>query len=711
MSAESEMHYMLKSKTTLRFKHLPYIIFLISLLISFFISNYLVKTSIYSENQTVIQGRVLDYKASSDKITMTILTKKDSREENIIANIYNSSSNTTFKDNKLLNSTTDSIKIGDSITLKGSLKEPLNNTIPNTFNYKKYLYYKKIYYLFTVKEIVEIKPSSHLFYKLQNWVYERCEKIDNKGYLTMLIYGKKSIDQDTYSSLQDLGVVHLFAISGLHIGIFSLSLEKVLKKLKIKSFFRTIIIIIFLSLYAALIGFPASVLRALTMYILLKFSKFLKTQGKVELQTYEVLLLSVSFLLLINPYLLYDTGFLYSSLCTFGLIYYNDKTKNYFLKSLKTTYIASLWSLPVTISLNYFYNLLSPFFNIFYVPFISYLFYPICLLTFVFPVLSPLLKILIFMLESLTAFFNCFSKNIILPKMPIIIIIIYYLNIFLLSKYKKIYFHILNLVILITYPWQYNFTKSLSVYYLDVLQGDANILISPKNMEVTMIDTGGITTDENYYTAKNIIKFFHSINIKKIDNLIISHGDFDHIGNAFYLVNNIKVEKVIFNNNEFNELETNLIKILQDKKIEFQKGDSNLQGEYFTWQFLNTRLYDNENDNSLVTYLKYQDYAFLFMGDASKLKEEDIIKKYKLTKIDFLKVGHHGSKTSSSKEFISKINPKYSIISVGRNNKYGHPNKETLKVLEYSYIYRTDQNGSIMLKIKDNKLEIETYNP
>ena len=101
----------------------------------------------------------------------------------------------------------------------------------------------------------------------------------------------------------------------------------------------------------------------------------------------------------------------------------------------------------------------------------------------------------------------------------------------------------------------------------------------------------------------------------------------------------------------------------------------------------------------------------MFMGDASKLTEEDIIKKYKLTKIDFLKVGHHGSKTSSSKEFINKINPKYSIISVGRKNKYGHPNKEVLNNLDNSKIYRTDQDGSIMFKIKDNKLEIETYSP
>ena len=126
---------------------------------------------------------------------------------------------------------------------------------------------------------------------------------------------------------------------------------------------------------------------------------------------------------------------------------------------------------------------------------------------------------------------------------------------------------------------------------------------------------------------------------------------------------------------------------------------------------MQTEKYDNENDNSNVIYTELNGYKFMFMGDASKSKDEDIIKKYKLAKIDFLKVGHHGSKTSSSKEFISKINPKYSIISVGRKNKYGHPNKEVLNNLDNSKIYRTDQDGSIMLKIKDNKLKIETYSP
>ena len=99
------------------------------------------------------------------------------------------------------------------------------------------------------------------------------------------------------------------------------------------------------------------------------------------------------------------------------------------------------------------------------------------------------------------------------------------------------------------------------------------------------------------------------------------------------------------------------------------------------------------------------------MGDVGVEVEEDLIKKYNLQDIDVLKIGHHGSKTSSDKNFIDEMNPKYSVISVGKNNKYGHPNKEALNNLSDSKIYRTDQDGSIMFKIKKNKLRIETYSP
>ena len=179
------------------------------------------------------------------------------------------------------------------------------------------------------------------------------------------------------------------------------------------------------------------------------------------------------------------------------------------------------------------------------------------------------------------------------------------------------------------------------------------------------------------------------------------------MGEAINLVNNFKVERVIFNCGSYNDLEKELIKVLDKKKMKYFSCLNKLGN----LQFLNNKEYDNENDNSNVIYIEVNEYKFIFMGDAGVKREKDILEKYNIGDIDVLKVGHHGSKTSSSKKFIDEINPKYSIISVGKNNKYGHPNKEVLNNLKKSKIYRTDIDGSIMFKIKNNKLKIETCSP
>ncbi len=183
------------------------------------------------------------------------------------------------------------------------------------------------------------------------------------------------------------------------------------------------------------------------------------------------------------------------------------------------------------------------------------------------------------------------------------------------------------------------------------------------------------------------------------------------MGEAINLVNNFKVKKVIFNCGKFNDFEKKLIKLLDKKKIRYYLCIKELNIDNNKLQFLHTKEYDNENDFSNVIYTKFAGYKFLFMGDAGIDKEKDILNKYNLSNIDVLKVEHNGSKTSSSKNFISKINPKYSIISVGRNNRYGHLNKEVLNILDNSTVYRTDQDGSVMLKVKNNKLRIETCSP
>ena len=134
---------------------------------------------------------------------------------------------------------------------------------------------------------------------------------------------------------------------------------------------------------------------------------------------------------------------------------------------------------------------------------------------------------------------------------------------------------------------------------------------------------------------------------------------------AINLVENFKVEKVIFNCGPYNDLEKELIKVLDKKKIQYYSCIKELNVDKNKLFFLQTKEYDNENDNSNVIYTEINRYKFMFMGDAGIEKEKDILEKYNLSNIDVLKVGHHGSKTSSSVPFIDEMNPRYSIISVG----------------------------------------------
>ena len=233
-------------------------------------------------------------------------------------------------------------------------------------------------------------------------------------------------------------------------------------------------------------------------------------------------------------------------------------------------------------------------------------------------------------------------------------------------------------------------------------------IIYPYKKKMVLIDTGA---NQNYHVSNDIILFFKSIGITSIKQMIFTHGDFDHMGEAINLVNSFKVEKVIFNCGPYNDLEKELIKVLDKKKIPYYSCIKELNIDNNKLYFLQTKEYDNENDNSNVIYTELNGYKFMFMGDASTNTEKEILSKYNLPDIDVLKVGHHGSKTSSGREFIDEIRPKYSIISVGKKNRYGHPNKEVLDNLNNSKIYRTDIDGSIMFKIKNNKLRIETCSP
>ena len=506
-----------------------------------------------------------------------------------------------------------------------------------------------------------------------------------------------------YEIYRNNGIWHLFAISGTHISLIILILNKLFQKLKIKN----ILINGVLTYFMFLTNFSASVLRATIFY----FIKVLCNRFQVKISNDKILLLTAFTILLINPFMIYNVGFQYSFLISYTLIKLSKNiTGNYVVKLFKISFISFLVSLPITVNMNYEINLLSIILNLIYVPFISFVIFPISIISFFVPFINSILIYLINILECTNEFLNNFNIEIIIPKLNSLVVFIYYLLLIIyFNKISKKYLFLLVLLIFFI-KLSVKFDNNYYVYYLDVGQGDSSIIISPSQEKVIMIDTGG-SMFSKYHISDNIILFLKSIGVTKIDSLILTHGDYDHMGEATNLVENFKVEKVIFNCGEYNELEQELIKVLDNHKISSSSCIQKLNIIDNKLYFLNNLDYGNENDNSSVIYTELNNHKFLFMGDAGVEVEQDLIEKYNLEDIDILKIGHHGSKTSSSKEFINKINPKYSIISVGKNNHYGHPNKEVLNNIDNSKIYRTDQDGSIILKIKNNSLKIETCNP
>ena len=657
--------------------------------------------SAYTGNEISITGKIKEFSINGNKLKLTINAKED-----IIATYYLESID---EKEELFNN----IAIGKTIKLNGRLESPLKNTIPNNFNYKKYLYNEKIFYLFAVDSYKIIKENNFLD-KIKDFLIKRAYTLENGDYLLVLVLGDKSmISSDIYNNYQTNGTSHLLAISGSHVAVLLTIFSFLLKK--VKDIPKLIILSIILLFFGFLTNFQAAVCRAIFFFIINQINKI----GNFNYSNLQVLFFTAFIMLIINPFVIYDLGFIYSFIICGGIIYYSDKiTGNYFIKMLKLSTISFLFSLPISACINYEVNITSILINMLFVPWISVIVFPLAIITFIFPFLNGFLSITLTITNFLNNLFVKFSLFINIPKTSFILIVLLFIFIVLLKHNKKFLGCILVLLLVIkALP---KLDSNYYIYYLDIGQGDSTILISPYQKDVVMIDTGGKITYETeaweksnktYNLSDNTIKFLKSLGITCLDNLIITHGDFDHTGEAINLVNSFKVEKVIFNCGLYNDLEKELIKVLDKKKIKYYSCIRELNIDNNKLHFLQTKEYDNENDNSNVIYTELNGYKFMFMGDASGITEKEILNKYNLPDIDVLKVGHHGSKTSTSLEFIKHTTPKYAIISVGRNNRYNHPSKEVLEILKSTKIYRTDKDGSVVFKIKNNKFNIITYKP
>lgn len=690
---------MLRLKTILQCSYI-YLILLISVIILAFIRINLNQKSRFTIEENEFVGILTNKKIEGDVFSFELKSK-----EKLKCTYYMK----TIEEKETLNN----LDLGITLSLKGSLNIPLNNTIPNTFNYKKYLKQNKINYVLSVEKIEVINNKTSILYSIKNKIQKHISNYKSKDYINAFITGDKSlIDEDVKKDYQSLGVSHIFAISGMHISLLSSVILFILKKLKMKENHSYILVITFLCFYMFITNYQASVLRSVGLFILL----YLNKKFDLNIEVINILFLDISIILLINPHFINNIGFLYSSVVSFSLIKYSKLIKgNYIVKTLKVSLIAFVFSLPITFTSNYEFNLLSVLNNLLIVPLVSLILYPLSVLSFFIKPIDDLLLFIINILESIIPYLLTFK--IVVPKVSIIVVIIYYIFLLLFFETFKKVFLILILALLMIVKIYPIIDQNYYIYFLDVGQGDS--IVIKKGYECILIDTGGKVgfkkdawkERKEYYYTDNTITFLHSLGLSKINTLILTHGDYDHMGEATYLVENFKVKKVIFNCGKFNDLENKLIKVIEKKKIEYRSCIKELDINNNKLTFLNTKEYDNENDNSSVIYAKFNNLKFLSMGDASTNTEKEILSKYNLYNIDVLKVGHHGSKTSSSKEFINKINPAYSIISVGKNNRYRHPNKEVLDNLNNSTVFRTDITGTVMFKIKKDKLEIKTCAP
>ncbi len=594
-----------------------------------------------------------------------------------------------------------SYNLGDTIKVFGTFEVAPSNTVFNLFNYRNYLLSKNIKYISKNPKTKLIKKNKNIMYLMKNKIFNHINKLSTKSYLFSFVLGDNSyMDDGLKSNIRNLGISHLFAVSGMHVALILFVINLLFKKFK----YKELINIMFLFIFLFLTNYTESLERCF-LFILLSFCN---KKLKLNLSSVYILIISACILILINPFVIYSIGFIFSFTITyFILISKNILTGNYFIKLVKSSFICYLASIPV-LATNFFkVNLLTPFYNVIFIPIVSFVIFPLGLLTFFISPFNIVYEKVIYLFEKLVlAFGNINVFNITLGKPNILLITLYYLFLYLSLKKNYKYLLAFILVFIININIKY-FIKTPFITYLDVGQGDSSIIVFPYGKTI-VIDTGGLYNN-NYSIAENkIIPYLNSYGISKIDAVVLTHGDFDHMGEASKLINDFRVEKVIFNCGEFNNLETKLIKILKQKNIKYSSCINELNIDKHKLQFLNTKEYEDENNNSNVIYIKLNGYKFMFMGDAGIEKENDILNKYNIRDIDVLKVGHHGSRTSSSKKFINKINQKYSIISVGENNRYGHPNKDALNILKDSKIYRTDKQGSIMFNVKNNKLKIET---
>ena len=640
---------------------------------------------------------------------------------------------------------------GDILRIEGNFEKGEIDRNYKGFNYRRYLKQNKIYGIVFSKseEIIDKRKDINFIFEKINKAFnsqiDKLYKDEYSGFMKGILIGNKNeLDVQIENNFKTANISHILAISGLHISFIIIGVKFVLDKLinskKIKSF----ILIIFFIFFWFITGKSISCMRACIMNILVILSSIFYRKNSF----YISFIYSLIFIIVLNPYHIFSVSMWLSYLGTLGIVllynlFYkilNKKLKSKFIsKSFALSLSAQILIFPVMIyvfnifSLNFFIaNIVVSFFisyilAIGYISvFISFIFLPFAQ---VLVHIENLMLYIVFKTAEITS--NLPFSKITLVTPSFIFIILYYILMFYFSIYfknnkfkmlkvilnlnfriivKKLFIFI-TIIILIS---QINIIDfKLKIYFLDVGQGDCTLIRTPYGKNI-IIDGGDGNSDKYDYGEKVVYPYLLDRRIKKIDYLVASHADSDHMGGLIYILENMKVEQILLGiqSQESNQLK-DLIDIANKKKVKIiilKAGDEIKIDKDIRINVLfpiknNLILENSLNNNSLVFKLKYNNFSMLFTGDIEEIAENELINLYKDNlKSTILKIAHHGSKSSSSKEFLKSVSPQIAVIGVGKKNKYGHPNEEVLlRLKNYGInIYRTDESGEIEIEVKEN---------
>ena len=581
------------------------------------------------------------------------------------------------------------------------------------FNYQSYLASQGIYRIAQIERLDQVVPQKSLsplafFHQLRRRALVHIQTnfpSPMRHYMTGLLFGYLDKEFDEQSQLYtSLGIIHLFALSGMQVGFFLGWFRYGLLRLGLPKDYLFIILLPFSLCYGLMTGWTASVLRSLVQSLLAEF-------GIKKLDNMGITLL---LLFLLLPHFLLTVGGVLSCSYAFLLCLFDFEDLSSLKKSIYTSLVLSLGILPF---LTYYYGTFQPvsliLTAIFSIVFDSFLL-PVLTVFFalsglvIFSQINPLFE---WMESFLTWIQSWIGQPLILGKPGLFQFgLMIAVLILLFDFWKKPQFRICLLMIFgLLMVWvKHPLTNEVTV--VDVGQGDSIFLRSMKG-DTILIDVGGKVTfgtkekwQESSQTSnaeKTLIPYLQARGVSQIDYLVLTHTDTDHIGDLEEVAKCFKIKEICVSQGALTK--PSFVKRLRTIKCPvhtLKAGDklpmmgSNLQVLY------PNKVGDGGNNDSIVLYGKLLGSSFLFTGDLEKEGEEELMASYPTLRASVLKAGHHGSKGSSSEAFLDQLHPSLALVSAGENNRYKHPNDETLERFKQRHIkvLRTDKDGAIRFK-------------